>query len=107
MTAPTAPVSSRQGPAPKRKPGDLRPAEHVWRDNYEWLSSRGYLLRPRYNPSWTPSWQHTKRSWQDAEDGQRFQVRFKLLNSTKLRRCMHSTFTSQMLLVYRTVLLSH
>jgi hypothetical protein len=83
MTAPTAPVSSRQAPAPKRKAGDLPPAEQIWRDNYEWLSSRGYLLRPRYKPDWTPSWQHTKRSWQDAEDGQSFEVRVKLMNSTE------------------------
>ncbi|KAJ6516869.1 hypothetical protein C8R47DRAFT_1268607, partial [Mycena vitilis] len=28
-----------------------------WRDSYSWLKERGYLLRPRYVPGWTPPWQ--------------------------------------------------
>ncbi|KAJ7640302.1 hypothetical protein DFH06DRAFT_1477850 [Mycena polygramma] len=30
--------------------------EHFWRDSYSWLKERGYLLRPRYVPGWTPPW---------------------------------------------------
>lgn len=40
------------------KKGDwnLGPSECWWRDRYEILKSRGYMLRPRYEPGWVPSW---------------------------------------------------
>lgn len=34
----------------------LQDHEVVWRDRYAFLQERGYLLRPRYNPKWIPSW---------------------------------------------------
>ncbi|KAJ3776849.1 kinase-like domain-containing protein [Lentinula raphanica] len=34
----------------------LWPSEVFWRDHYEWLKNKGYLLRPRYHPDWVPSW---------------------------------------------------
>ncbi|KAF5388385.1 hypothetical protein D9615_000860 [Tricholomella constricta] len=30
--------------------------EEAWRDRYSFLLSKGYRLRPRYEPGWSPSW---------------------------------------------------
>jgi hypothetical protein len=42
--------------------------ELFWRNNYEWLKAQGYLLRPRYEPNWKPSWEGTDKSWDECED---------------------------------------
>ncbi|KAJ3872076.1 hypothetical protein F5051DRAFT_172201 [Lentinula edodes] len=43
--------------------------EEFWRDHYDWLKDRGYLLRPRYNPGWVASWVGTNDlSPEDCED---------------------------------------
>ncbi|KAJ3725966.1 kinase-like domain-containing protein [Lentinula raphanica] len=34
----------------------LSQSESFWRDHYDWLKSKGYLLRPRYHPNWVASW---------------------------------------------------
>ncbi|TBU31687.1 hypothetical protein BD311DRAFT_656397 [Dichomitus squalens] len=34
----------------------LTKPEEWWRDRQAWLAERGYMLRPRYRPGWTPSW---------------------------------------------------
>jgi hypothetical protein len=34
----------------------LKPSETWWMEQYDFLESRGYRLRPRYRPGWTPSW---------------------------------------------------
>ena len=34
----------------------LSPREAFWRGKQAFLQSRGYMLRPRYHPGWTPSW---------------------------------------------------
>ncbi|KAI0049758.1 hypothetical protein FA95DRAFT_1571003 [Auriscalpium vulgare] len=39
---------------------NLTPAEKWWRDRWQMLASRGYKLRPRYHPSWKPSWVGTR-----------------------------------------------
>jgi len=36
-------------------PPRLSPSEILWRDRYNFLSQRGYQLRPRYQPNWTPT----------------------------------------------------
>jgi hypothetical protein len=36
---------------------DIRPHERFWVDQQPFLLSRGYKLRPRYDPAWVPSWQ--------------------------------------------------
>lgn len=56
-------------------PEELDPREVWWRDRYEQLNNRGYLLRPRYSPQWTPSWKTSNREWTDSEDGKRLKVR--------------------------------
>ncbi|KIM88362.1 hypothetical protein PILCRDRAFT_255096 [Piloderma croceum F 1598] len=35
---------------------ELRLDEHFWVDQQPFLLSRGYRLRPRYDPAWIPSW---------------------------------------------------
>ncbi|KIJ60042.1 hypothetical protein HYDPIDRAFT_139776 [Hydnomerulius pinastri MD-312] len=55
-------------------PEELDPAGEVWwRDHYNWLKSRGYLLRPRYSPNWVPSWITSKKGWVECEDGKRLE----------------------------------
>lgn len=36
--------------------GDFLDGEKPWLGRFEFLKSRGYLLRPRYRPGWTPPW---------------------------------------------------
>ena len=55
---------------PPLKPGELDENEIWWRDHQVWLQERGYMLRPRYRPDWTPSWEDTGRDgdWVWHED---------------------------------------
>ncbi|KAF8508794.1 kinase-like domain-containing protein [Gautieria morchelliformis] len=46
----------------------LQPTEIFWADQYRWLESQGYLLRPRYHPNWIPTWKRTKKYVTDCED---------------------------------------
>ncbi|KAF8500106.1 hypothetical protein JB92DRAFT_897848 [Gautieria morchelliformis] len=46
----------------------LQPTEIFWADQYRWLKSQGYLLRPRYHPNWIPTWKRTKKYVTDCED---------------------------------------
>jgi hypothetical protein len=57
------------GDMPTNKDGELSEPELWWSQHYHWLKDNGYLLRPRYAPDWTPSWQGTKKSWVLCEDG--------------------------------------
>ncbi|KLO08592.1 hypothetical protein SCHPADRAFT_908516 [Schizopora paradoxa] len=36
--------------------GALEPWEIEWRDRFERLKAKGYILRPRFRPGWQPSW---------------------------------------------------
>ena len=47
---------------------DLLPGEVFWRDRYFFLHGRGYTLRPRYHPEWTPSWIGTNKDPDFCED---------------------------------------
>ncbi|KAJ3712463.1 hypothetical protein C8R42DRAFT_647607 [Lentinula raphanica] len=44
--------------------------ELFWRDHYDWLKSKGYLLRPRFHPDWVPSWIGTSARPRGCEDSQ-------------------------------------
>jgi hypothetical protein len=46
----------------------LEPTEIFWADQYRWLESQGYLLRPRYHPNWIPTWKRTKKYITQCED---------------------------------------
>ncbi|KDQ64116.1 hypothetical protein JAAARDRAFT_52110 [Jaapia argillacea MUCL 33604] len=48
---------------------DLDVIEKDWRDQQPFLASRGYLLRPRYHPTWKPSWVGTNLDPHFCEDG--------------------------------------
>lgn len=47
---------------------DLLAWEVFWRERYDYLQSRGYLLRPRFRPGWTPSWLGTNHNPHYCED---------------------------------------
>ncbi|KAH8103577.1 kinase-like domain-containing protein [Cristinia sonorae] len=46
----------------------MSPYELRWRARYEGLLLRGYQLRPRYHPNWTPSWIGTDIPADTCED---------------------------------------
>lgn len=53
----------------------LLPAEIEWRDRYPALHSRGYLLRQRYHPNWSPTWTGTNLDPTYCEDSVVIHVR--------------------------------
>lgn len=42
--------------------------ENFWVELQPVLISRGYKLRPRYDPNWIPSWRKSKKWPLDCED---------------------------------------
>ncbi len=50
-------------------PGGLKKAEFFWRDHQKYLAECGYMLRPRYDENWVPSWLNTKTDPWQCEDG--------------------------------------
>ncbi len=58
---------------------ELSSFEVYWRDRYDFLESRGYLLRSRYMPGWIPSWtQDPNINMFKAEDAISWHVRSEL-----------------------------
>lgn len=59
-------------------PGALTQAERWWIHYRPWLEQCGYILRPRYQPGWAPSWEGKKGKrivwFDDYEDGQYLSV---------------------------------
>ncbi|KAG6815516.1 hypothetical protein H0H87_001035, partial [Tephrocybe sp. NHM501043] len=49
--------------------GQLTQIEVFWRKHCQFLKDQGYILRPRYQPDWKPSWLGTSNSFVDFEDG--------------------------------------
>ncbi|KAJ7148994.1 hypothetical protein C8R43DRAFT_925245, partial [Mycena crocata] len=47
----------------------LTPSEEFWRDHTAWLKNCGYILRPRYQHGWVPSWKGTDAMFMTREDG--------------------------------------
>ncbi|KAK7691433.1 hypothetical protein QCA50_004832 [Cerrena zonata] len=47
---------------------DLLSYEVFWRERYDYLKNKGYLLRPRFQPGWIPSWLGTNRDPSFCED---------------------------------------
>jgi hypothetical protein len=60
--------------AARRALGALHGLEVWWRDHQVWLQERGYMLRKRFRPGWTPSWWATDDYPNLHEDGQISQV---------------------------------
>ncbi|KAI0065666.1 hypothetical protein BV25DRAFT_1581074 [Artomyces pyxidatus] len=55
---------------PRRVPGVRFRSELWWMKRRDALLQCGYALRSRYQPDWVPSWQGTKKNYEDQEDGQ-------------------------------------
>jgi len=66
------------------EPGELGESEVWWSQHYQWLKDSGYLLRPRYAPDWTPSWQGTKKNWTMCEDSLPADFPSRILDGTRL-----------------------
>jgi len=58
--------------------------EQRWRDRMEFLRARGYLLRPRYHPDWTPSWRGTGKHPLYFEDAIHLPAREHLIDATRV-----------------------
>ena len=74
-----SPTSDRTPSPPRKKqkvfcvpaiyyPPRLSPSELTWVDRYEFLCRRGYALRPRYQPDWTPTLFGNGRHHHSGED---------------------------------------
>lgn len=48
--------------------------EVFWRERYNHLKVKGYILRPRFQPGWVPSWLGTNREPDFCEDSIRSMV---------------------------------
>ncbi|KAJ6508060.1 hypothetical protein DFH09DRAFT_862583, partial [Mycena vulgaris] len=55
--------------------GWITPGEEWWCEHEPWLKECGYLLRPRFLPTWNPSWLGKNKFFDDCEDGQGSMVR--------------------------------
>jgi hypothetical protein len=66
--APPSQVESRTTFGPGGPYQTLAEHEIAWRDRQPFLESKGYMLRPRLRPGWTPSWIRTGTYWRRAED---------------------------------------
>jgi hypothetical protein len=67
--------ASSSSPRPNyRGPVKLSSHEVKWRDRQPFLESKGYMLRPRLRPGWTPSWLSTGQDHYNCEDGARLPV---------------------------------
>lgn len=72
--------TSDKSPSPPRKrkkafglpavyyPPSLSPSEKFWREHYNFLNHRGYILRPRYQPNWSPTLLGNGRHYHSGED---------------------------------------
>ena len=73
---PVAGSSSMQTPNYTSPSGSEQLSSHeiVWRDRQPFLESKGYMLRPRLRPGWTPSWIGTGKPRLYFEDSARLPV---------------------------------
>jgi hypothetical protein len=55
-------------------PVKLLSYEVKWRNRQLFLESKGYMLRPRLRPGWTPSWLSTGQDYESCEDSARLPV---------------------------------
>lgn len=82
-------IDNNEPPAAKYPfaPDELDDLESWWRDHYDWLKERGYMLRPRFAPGWKPSWVildekgelKKLKSWTRCEDGRPLSVSIYLI----------------------------
>ncbi|KZT41053.1 hypothetical protein SISSUDRAFT_982509 [Sistotremastrum suecicum HHB10207 ss-3] len=58
-------------------------AERYWARYQPWLKSIGYILRPRYQPDWKPSWLTSNRPESESEDSLVVQLRALVLDARR------------------------
>ncbi|KAJ7449470.1 hypothetical protein B0H11DRAFT_2078783 [Mycena galericulata] len=61
----------------------LNSFERFWADRRDWLKEKGYVLRPRYQEGWVPSWKGTKKYHGRCEDG--IAVMQKIMDATRIQ----------------------
>lgn len=64
--------------------GQLDSYESAWAARQAFLQSRGYLLRPRYRPGWTPSWRGTGEDFESFEDSIQLPPRKHLIDAMRM-----------------------
>ncbi|KAI0676119.1 kinase-like domain-containing protein [Trametes maxima] len=62
---------------------NLLPKELFWQARYHYLKDHGYLLRPRYDPGWKPSWEGTDRDPTFCEDSILL-IDYRVMDATQL-----------------------
>ncbi|KAH8976706.1 hypothetical protein EDB92DRAFT_1925710 [Lactarius akahatsu] len=67
-----------------RGPVKLSVYEIKWRDRQTFLASKGYMLRPRLRPGWTPSWILAGKHYEFFEDSARLPLRPFLVDATRM-----------------------
>ncbi|KAI0258295.1 kinase-like domain-containing protein [Gloeopeniophorella convolvens] len=67
-----------------RGPERLQNHEVKWRDRQRFLESKGYMLRPRLRPGWTPSWKRTGERIMYSEDASCLPLRPMLVDATRI-----------------------
>ncbi|KAG6825702.1 hypothetical protein H0H87_008874 [Tephrocybe sp. NHM501043] len=56
-------------PNQNQKDGELMESEVFWHKHCLFLKDQGYILWPRYQLDWKPSWLGTSNNWSECEDG--------------------------------------
>ncbi|KAI0245370.1 kinase-like domain-containing protein [Lactifluus subvellereus] len=64
------PIDWISDPLAGYEPGELTESEIWWAERQKALEQAGYMLRPRYQPDWKPSWVGTNKFFLRCEDGQ-------------------------------------
>ncbi|KAI0054727.1 hypothetical protein BV25DRAFT_1895581 [Artomyces pyxidatus] len=77
-----AQAPTRRSRVPKYE--SLYPHEAAWRDRQFFLESKGYMLRPRLRPGWTPSWHRTGKHDIFSEDAYWLPLRPSLVDATRM-----------------------
>ncbi|RDX54873.1 hypothetical protein OH76DRAFT_1478388 [Lentinus brumalis] len=63
--------------------GGLLEREFFWREHQQWLANAGYMLRPRYQQDWEPSWLKSNKVYSRCEDG-KFPIRSSIMDATRI-----------------------
>lgn len=61
----------------------LDEGELLWRDRQPFLESKGYMLRSRYRPGWTPSWLGNDVVFEECDDWY-FQLAVSLIDAVRI-----------------------
>ncbi|KII88221.1 hypothetical protein PLICRDRAFT_110166 [Plicaturopsis crispa FD-325 SS-3] len=76
-------VAREYAEATRRGDYELNTSERKWRDLYTTFKQRGYILRRRYDPNWTPSWIGTNLDPTWCEDSIR-PIVYNVIDATRI-----------------------